>query len=117
MSEPRDPVRSGFDALRADDHAHAVPFDALVQRPRGRRPRRASRTLLLAIAGVGAAAVFVTHLAHRTPPPVPVSELVAWRAPSDVLLAQATNLYGVAPLGASALDAFLPPRPDSGARR
>lgn len=117
MSDPRDLLRSSFDALRADDRSGAVPFDALLRRPRQGRPRRRWWFVVPAVAGIAATAALVVHLAHRRPPPVPVSELATWRAPSDVLLAQAVNLYGVAPLGASALDAFLPSRPDSGARR
>ncbi len=118
MRTDDDRVRAAFEALRAEDSVCVVPLDALLGGRRHRPPVGIARRAIVATAAVAALAFAVARVAHRARPDVPVAEIVAWRAPSDVLLAgYGDSLGDITPLGRSALDPFLPSPTATGANR
>jgi hypothetical protein len=118
MRTDDDRVRAAFEALRSEDSVRLVPLDALLSRRHHRPPARIARRAIVAAAAVAVLAFAIARVTPRAHPDVPVAEIVAWRAPSDVLLAgYGDSLGDITPLGRSALDPFLSSPTATGANR
>ena len=109
MTDRDDELRLLLHELRALDEASAPPFRlpaAPVVAARG-TPRR-----WLALAAAAMVVAAVARVAWRGAPEAALPEpaLEAWRAPTDVLLHQAsTELFRTVPaIGASTIDRFIP---------
>lgn len=114
MTEREDQdLEARFAELRSYDARQAPPFGATLREvPRRRVVGLPWRWSILAAAAVTLVAVGLTLGRHNDPPPTSSAptDLVAWRAPSVVLLDfPARALFGPPmPIGASVIDRFIP---------
>jgi hypothetical protein len=111
MTDTGPRLQALFDDVRADDRRSVTAFGAYEGRIRlGRRPRVRVLRVAIAASVLAAAVLVVPRAIHRAAPTMPIEAIMAWRAPSDVLLVSASApLFGSMPgLGESSLDAFIP---------
>jgi hypothetical protein len=114
MTEREDQdLQARFAELRSYDARQAPRFGTRQRKaPRRRLVALPWRWSLLAVAAVTLVAVSLTLGRHNDPPPTASAptDLVAWRAPSEVLLEYpARALFGPPmPIGASVIDRFIP---------